>query len=399
MSSDYKRRYISIWIYHSVYYSFTFNMASTLYQAYAIRVLGYDVNELGDAVFLSLAAIALGNILAVRMVYRYRDRRVLIWKIFTTVNIVSWALTGFSDLIHKYSLALFLFLAQLAGAIGGLAYSDTIVDLIPKDKSLAVFSRVSIYTVTAALISLVISFTSFLTFGFTVTSYRLCFSLALISSIASSILLWFMIDPNTRPRQNISFRGVLQLYKAIALDSRCRGFIASVSIYIFFVNLPAAIWNYYIIRVFNGDEVWISLNTIANTFTNALGNYIITLISHRARPRVVYSYSALAIAFVPFVFLASPTLDRQIALNLFSGFGWAGFNLATNLYNLYLAGENRVYLVSLNAILINLSASIASRIGSAIAAIGLEAMNAVFIASGLGRIVSYLYMRKTLPNL
>ncbi|MEM3980994.1 MAG: permease, partial [Ignisphaera sp.] len=76
----------------------------------------------------------------------------------------------------------------------------------------------------------------------------------------------------------------------------------------------------------------------------------------------------------------------------------AGFNLMTNIYNLYLVGENRVYLVSMLGVLNNLGASIASRIGSAIASLGLIAMQLVFILSWLGRFTTYFYMRKKLPN-
>lgn len=392
------QKYIRIWILHSIFYSFSFTLTTTIYQAYAIRVLRFDVNELGNAVFITLAAVALGNFFAVPLVQRFRSRRVLLWKIFASINIVSWALTGFSDMLQRYTLIFFLAVAQLAGAIGGLAYSDTIADLIPREFSIKIFSKVSVYTVTASLISLVISFITFSRLGFVLLSYRICYILSFVTAVISSGMLWLMKDLVKKDNIGLSISSIISRYKNIVLDGKCKYYIASLTIFTFFINIPAALWNYYIIKIFNGNELWISVNTISSTLASAIGNYILSNLSHKLNPKKTVVYSSIFISFVPLLFLVSPTLETQALLNLFSGFSWAGFNLMINIYNLYLAGENRIYLVATLGILTNIGASIASRIGSAVSTISLTAMQSIFIASGLGRLAVFFYMRKKLPE-
>lgn len=398
MSSEW-HRYVDIWAKHSIFYSFAFTLTSTLYQAYAIRVLGFDVSDLGNTVFIGLAAIALGNIVAVPLLYRYRRKRVNIWKIFATINIISWALIGFSDLLPRYTLLIFLAIAQFTGAIGGLAYSDTIADLIPKEKSIAVFSRVNVYTVTASLLSLITTLAIFTSFGPTLNSYRVCYTVSLISALVSSILLWMMKDLTAKLNQVISLKTLFNTYRDVAQDGKCRDYIISIVSFTFYVNLPGALWNYYIIKVFNGNELWISMKAIASTFAVALGNYVLSNVSHKLNPKKTIEYSAIFISLVPVLFILSPTLERQVLMEIYSGLSWAGFNLMTSIYNLYLVGENRIYLVSMLGILNNLGASIASRVGSAIASLGLIAMQLVFVASWLGRLFVYFYMRKRLPSI
>lgn len=397
MNSDWDK-YVKIWIQHSFFYSFTFTLASTLYQAYAIRILKFDVDELGNAVFINLATIALGNLIAVPLLQRYRRRRIVIWKIFTTINIVSWALTGFTDLLQKHAFLLFLALAQFTGAVGGLAYSDTIADLIPKERSIKVFSRASVYTVTASLLSLVISFTIFSYLGFTSTSYRVNYVLSLASAIISSSFLWFMKDLVKRENNKVTFKYLASMYRNIITDNKCKHYILSLTLFTFFVNIPGALWNYYIIKIYNGNELWISVNTIASTLATTIGNYILSNISHKLNPKKTVVYSSIFISFVPIFFLISPTFESQALLNLYSGFSWAGFNLMLNIYNLYLAGENRIYLIAILGILNNLGAAIASRLGATISTLGLTAMQCVFLASGLGRLATYIYMRRKLPE-
>ncbi|MEM4909890.1 MAG: permease, partial [Ignisphaera sp.] len=82
-------KYYWIWVIHSIFYSFAFTFSTAFYQAYAIRVLGYSVDELGNITFLNLAAISLGSFVSPILVNRYRHRRVVLWKVFTSLNIIS----------------------------------------------------------------------------------------------------------------------------------------------------------------------------------------------------------------------------------------------------------------------------------------------------------------------
>ena len=56
-------RYYRIWLFHSILYSFSTTISMTYYQAYAIKVLGFDVDSVGNITFLNLAMTSLGNVM------------------------------------------------------------------------------------------------------------------------------------------------------------------------------------------------------------------------------------------------------------------------------------------------------------------------------------------------
>ncbi|MEM4794846.1 MAG: MFS transporter [Ignisphaera sp.] len=392
-------KYYWIWVIHSIFYSFAFTFSTAFYQAYAIRVLGYSVDELGNITFLNLAAISLGSFVSPILVNRYRHRRVVLWKVFTSLNIISWSLSGFSDIVSRYMLFFYIALAQFTGAIGGMAYSDLIADMIPKEKSIKIFSKVNTYTTLSSLVSLSISVSIFVGLGSSIVSYRICYSITIVSAIISAAFLWKMKDLVQKKNEMTSIKYVIKVYRDIVRKDVARGYIVFISLFTFFANMPAALWNYYIIKVFNGTELWISVNNIMNLVAGTLGNYLLSKVSHRLNPKKTIVYSIIPISFVPTIFLFSSTLSAQAVMNLYSGLSWTGFNLIVNIYNLYLAGEKRVYMIALLGVLNNLAASIASRLGSAIASINLLAMQMVFVMSTIGRLSMYFYARKNLPNI
>ncbi len=370
-------------------------------QAYAIRVLNYSVDELGTLTFINLAFLAAGNLLSPTLLHRYRDRRVSLWKIFASLNIVSWALTGFSDLVPgRYALYIFVAMAQLSGAIANLAYSDTIADMIPREESVKVFSRVSTLNTSSALIALTSSITLFSIMGPHLLSYRICYTASLITALASSTLLSMMKDLTRRSPIKLGVSDVLRGYQNIMNNGKIKNYIVFMIMFTFFVNLPAALWNYYIINIFNGSETWISMNTIAATLALSIGNYILSRVYHRIEPKTVLIISIIPISLFPLLFLISYTMEYQALLNMFSGFGWAAFNLIVGIYNLYIANVNeRIYMLSILGVASNLAAAISSKLGSFIASINLLAMQSIFIASFIGRVLMYVYGKKRLPNI
>jgi predicted MFS family arabinose efflux permease len=395
-----RQKYIKIWTIHSILYSFSTTISVTYYQAYAVKVLGFDVGALGNVTFLNLGAISIGNALGALIVYRLRSRRVLLWKIFTTLNLLFWALTGFSDSLNPYAIYLFIFLAQFGGAIGGLAYSDTISDLIPKSISVSVFSKVNTYTLSAAVLSLAISTAFSLNprIGI-IRLYRVLYGLALASAVLSASVLWLMKDIVKRENTMISFREFYGDVQRLLSEPPIRSYITFLSMFTFFVNIPGALWNYYIIKVFGGDETWISLNTISSTLANAIGNYIFGKLAGRVPRKKIIVFSIALISMVPIIFLFSNTMLRQIAMNAYSGFSWSAFNLLTGIYNLYLAGEKRIYMISLIGVTTNVLAAVATRIGAFVASINLLSMQLTFVVSAIGRLIMLFYARKRLVEL
>ncbi|MEL9940023.1 MAG: MFS transporter [Ignisphaera sp.] len=391
-------KYYRIWVVHSIFYSFSTTISITYYQPYAIKVLGFDTNSLGNITLFNLLMVSLGNVLGSYIVNKFRARRVTVWKIFTSMNLLFWALTGFSDTVNENFIYLFISFAQLAGAVGNLAYVDTIGDMIPVQEAVKTFGKVNFYTLASSVLALSISLAIF-NFYDIHHAYRIAYAIALITAIVSATFLFLMKDLSRKENKNLSISILFREFKELLNSDAIKGYIVFMTIFTFFVNLPNAIWNFYIIKVFNGNENWISLNTISSTLANALGNYILGRVSHKISRKKVITFSTIPISLVPAFFLVSSTMDKQIALNIFSGFSWSAFNLVTGVYNIYLGRERRIFMVSLLGILTNISAGIASKVGASVASISLMMMNLVFILSFIGRLVMYFYAKKNIVEL
>lgn len=395
-------KYYKTWLLYSVFYSFSTTMSTVFYQSYAIRVLNFEVEDLGNVTSLNIAMIALGNFNGLYLLHRFRNKRLMLWRTFISLNAVLWSLIGFMDLVEgsRYLFYTCVALAQLSGAMGGLASSDTIADMVPRDLSVRVFSKLNTYVTASSSVSLLTATVVFNSIGISLHSYRVCYGLSMVSAIASAGLLMLIKDLNVRRSTVVNFKTFINGFKEVFDDVNLRSYASLMTMFMFAVNLPAALWNYYLIMVFGGSEVWISINNILNTFALALGSYILSKVSHRLNPRNTFIYSIIPISFVPVVFLMSSTMVSQALMNFYSGLSWSGFNLMTSVYNLYLPREsNRLYLLSTIGIANNLSAALASRLGASIASISLTAMQSVFVASCIGRLLSLIYAKRRLSSI
>lgn len=401
MSSPSWTRYYRMWIGYLMSYSFSANISTIFIQAYAIRVLDYGVSELGTLTFVNLASLSLGNMLSPIILYRYRNRRVSLWKAFISISVTSWSLSGFSDLTpSRYSLYALVAIAQFSGAIGNLAYSDTISDAVPKEESVRVFGRANALSTLSALVALTSTVVLFGVMGPQTLSYRICYSLSLAVASVSAAFLLRMWDLRKRDPVRLSFGDVYEGYRRVLNDGRIRNYVLFMVYFTFCVNIPGALWNYYIINVFDGSETWISINNIASTLATSLGNYTLSRLYRRVDPSRVLKVAIIPISLVPLLFLTAYTMTYQALLNLFSGFSWSMFNLVVGIYNLYLASESkRIYMLSMLGVMTNVVAAAASKLGSSIASISLLAMQSTFIASFIGRVLMYVYSRKRLPTL
>ncbi|MCS7111458.1 MAG: permease [Ignisphaera sp.] len=401
MSSHQWNRYYRIWVNHSIFYSFSSNISMVFHQAYAIRILGYSVDELGTLTFINLAFFALGNLVSPALLYRYRDRRVTIWKIFTSINIISWSLTGFSDItLNKYVLYMLVAIAQLSGAVGNLAYSDTIADMIPKEESVRIFSRANTLFMSSALVALVTSVALFGVVGPSLLSYRICYTAAFITALISTALLLMMRDLTRRNPSALNLGALLKGYQNAMSSGKIKSYVMFMAIFTFSVNLPGALWNYYIINVFKGSETWISINTITSTLALSIGSYVLNRFYHRIEPKRILTISIIPISLFPLLFLAAHTMTYQALINLFSGFSWSAFNLIAGIYNLYIAEEKeRIYMLSMLGIASNLAAATSSKLGALVASISFTAMQSIFVASFVGRLLMYMYGKRRLPSI
>jgi len=388
------------WIAHSFFYSFSTSLSTVFYQAYAIRALNYNIEELGTLTFINISALSLGGFVGLLLVYRFREQRLILWKLFTSLNLIAWATSGFTDLTGiKLLFPLLVFIAQFSGSIGGLAYSDTIADVVPREDSIRVFSYVGVYTSAATLIGLVTGTVLFSLMHYTV-AYRIIYTVALCTALVSAWFLLTLWKLASRPSIKITLKDLAARFQRVVRSEGVKHYMVFITTYTFSVNLPAALWNYYIIRVFKGSEVWISVNSIASTLATVVGNYIVSKLHRLIKPRTVLITAAILIIPIPVLFLLASTITLQALLHLYSGFVWSFLNNMANIYNLYIAGgEDRVYFLSILSVFNNLSAATASRVGASIATLGLLHLQAVFILSALGRTASVIYAQRRLRSI
>jgi len=390
-------RWLKRWFIHSFFYWLSTTLSTAFHQAYAIRVLGYGVEDLGVLSFINILGVAVGSFAGLILVYRFRDKRLSFWKALTSLNLYAWSTAGFSDLLgSKLAFTLLVFTAQFAGSCGGLAYSDTIADVVSRRDSVRVFGRVGLYNSLATLLSLAYSTLVFHAAPYA-EAYRVVYATAVASGAASSAFLLSLWKTTVREPVKITLRDVAARFRGVVSDERVKNYMVFIASYTFSVNLVIAVWNYYLITVFKGDEVWISVNNISYTLATITGNYVVSKLHYKLNPRKVLVASSYFIVFIPVMFLLSPTLPLQVLLNYYSGLSWAFFNNMANIYNLYIAGsDERVLVISTLGVVNNLVAATASRLGAYLGSHSLVHLQAVFIISALTRLASAVYGQRKL---
>jgi len=259
-----------------------------------------------------------------------------------------------------------------------------------------VFGRAGFYNSLATLLSLAYSTLVFRAVPYA-EAYRVVYATAAASGAASSALLLSLWKTTVREPVKITLRDVAIRFRSVVSDDRVRNYMVFIASYTFSVNLVTAVWNYYLITVFKGDEVWISVNNISYTLATITGNYVVSKLHYKLNPQRVLVASSYFIVFIPAAFLLSPTLPLQALLNYYSGFTWAFFNNMANIYNLYIAGSGeRVLVISTLGVVNNLVAATASRLGAYLGSHSLAHLQAVFIISALARLASAVYGHRKL---
>lgn len=173
----------------------------------------------------------------------------------------------------SYAIYIFVFIAQFGGAIGGLAYSDTIADVIPMSRAVEVFGKVNAYTLSSSVAGLSIATAIFLFLNVR-EAYRVIYVISLITAVISAGVLYLVTDLVRRESIKLSLKQFYKKASGVISNAAVKHYTMFVSLFTFFVNIPGALWNYYIIKVFGGTEMWISLNTISSSLANAIGNYV-----------------------------------------------------------------------------------------------------------------------------
>jgi len=380
------------------------SISTTLAQAYAIKVLGFNVELLGLMVSLQIGSVSLGFLVGSLLLVVFRRKRILLWKLFGAVNRILWATIGFTHLLPIEAKTPFFLVsiatAQFTGSIAGLASGDVGADLVSRERAIKFFSSLNSLTLLASCLGLATATVIFdLLLLNTEEAYIIAYSVALASSIISTILLALLEDLNPVTTR-VKPVDALREYVYIARNQDASNYLKLVTIFMAVVNLPGALWNYYLLTVFKGSESWITLKAIVANLSQAAGFRVWGELSRRIGVKKSLYIGILLTAPVPVIFIYASTLPAQLAMEAYSGFVWAAYNLANNIYTLYLPRrESRVHFIALLNLSFNAAASVTTRLGASIASLGPVEMNAVFIASAIGRVVAGFIARSKAPRL
>jgi len=401
LSEKERSRLLTLWRVESATYNFSMSISTTIAQAYAIKVLKFDLELLGTMVLIHLGTLGVGYLLGSVAVSVFRNRRILFWKLMGSLNRCLWALTGFShNLPAEHRVWTFLTAiatAQLSGSIAVVASGDVGADLVSREKAIKFFSSLSSINLVANSLGLAAT-TAFFNILPEEEGYITTYSASLVfSAISSGFLLMLKdIDP---PASRTSFRDLVKDFTDVTGSSSCTSYVKVATLFTFIVNLPGALWNYYLLNVFGGNETWVTLKAIAANLSQSAGFRAWSRISRRMGLKKTLYVGIALTSPIPAAFIFLPNLPGQIALEAYSGFVWAAYNLANNIYTLYLPKRAlRVYFIAVLNIAGNTLASAASRLGASLASVSLVAMNSVFIASTLGRVATSVLARKSAPD-
>ncbi|MEM4528184.1 MAG: hypothetical protein QXS23_03225 [Desulfurococcaceae archaeon] len=394
-----------LWYMESSLYNYSINISIGIVNALVIKILGYGVVELGLLTFLRLLAMALSQFPAVYLTMFHRDKRKWVWFILGSVNRVGWALMIISiflprgiDLVYIFTLT---FIAQFTGGIAGVAASDTIGDLIQPSMSTVVFARVNQFNYMATAMSYVTTVLVFISPFDSVTRYIIAYMVALSAAMASAIILYFIPDPEITdsPRVMGVRNGDVVLFKDIIAEKRLRNYLTVISMFNFAVNIPAAFWDYIVLNVTNGMEVFIVLKNIVNLGIKFTGmkwwqRYVMKIGVKKAFVRGLAFTSLIPIAYIEVI---SPI--EIIGIEVYSGFTWIPVDLGSMIYNIYLppSSARPVYVSTIN-LATNLVSSIASYVGTSIA-MSTGSVIPVLIASGVLRGVTAGIASRILPEI
>ncbi|MCS7099257.1 MAG: hypothetical protein NZ925_02800 [Sulfolobales archaeon] len=388
---------MSIWKAESATYSFSVNISVTMSQAYAIKLLNFDLDLLGTMVLIHLSSVGFGFFLGSILVPAYRTRRILFWKVFGISNRCLWPLLGFSHLLpDRYRVSAFLAgiaVAQLSGSIAGVASGDVGADLVGREGAVKFFSSINSLNMVANALGLAAA-TAFFSFLPERESYAASYLVALSSSTASSVLLLMLKDlspsvPSRSPRE------IVADFSSVVRSGEYSSYIAVVTVFTFIVNLPGALWNYYLLNFLGGDERWIAIKAVTANLSQSLGFRVWSMLSRKVGLKKTLYLGMALTSPIPTAFTLLPSLVGQVLLEMYSGFVWAAYNLANNIYTLYLPRRaSRAYFIALINLSSNVLASAASRAGASAASVSLAIMNIVFYASTIGRVVAAFAAKK-----
>ncbi len=206
-------------------YNLSTAISSNLVNVMAIRLMGFGVLELSILTISRTLFVTLGSIVALPLIYRFREHRLKLWLVFGGLNRIGWALSIFTVLLphplNSVALVALVSAVQVSGAVAGIASTDTLADTIKPSTASRFLSVVSSINNIVALLALISTFTVF-NIASVDTAYWILYIIALASAIIPTVALALLKEVKVVRGDESSLTNPLDLvlkYKSVALET------------------------------------------------------------------------------------------------------------------------------------------------------------------------------------
>ncbi|MEM0506161.1 MAG: MFS transporter [Thermosphaera sp.] len=387
-------------------YNFAINISLGISNALLIRLLSYGVTELGIITFTRILAYGVSQVPAAFLVERFRRKRKMLWTVFGAINRIGPAFLILSVYMpREYSLIFVVFISfitQFAGGVAGVAASDILADIIPREESARFFSRVNQLNYIAISFAFIASFTSFAFFPDHTPSYQFLYVLSFIAGVVSSVFLIRIKDPFVDSGEIKPYGRTLNdfnTFRMIIQDKKLRSYLTVISLFNFSVNIPAPFWDYIVMEIIGGNELIVILKNVVSLVVKS-----ITLTFWR-REIMKFGLKKVTVAgmastvLVPVLYKDFASTTTILGIESFSGYVWAPLDLSFFLYNTYLSPrEVRPSYISLLGFTTNTVSSLASMVGTIIA-VSTGDVSTVLLTSSLLRGLTATIAYAKLPDI
>lgn len=394
-------RFAKLWFIESSTYNFSINISMGLANAFLIKTLGFGLIELGLLTALRMLAVVLSQPVAAVLLLLNRRRRKAYWFIGGGLNRVLWSIIPLSLILPSDLRLPFLsttiLTAQFMGGVGGVAAMDCIGSNIPNSMATRIFSTVNKLSYVAIASSQVTGIAVFLLKLNVTFSYVALYVVAFSSALVSTMLLRLIPDFATRESNMLVDKWVNPL--VLIENDKLRKYLFIVSLFNFSVNIPAPFWDYIVLSITSGMDIFIPLkNTV-----NLIAKYLVIDWWHKLTSR--YGLRKILIegmaftSIIPVLYLEASTAAEIVVAETVSGVVWAPVDIGFSVYTTYLPSDavRPVYLSTINLI-VNGAITLAAATGTALAT-WTGNVHVALVASTTMRIVTAGIAYKLVPEL
>ncbi len=220
--------------------------------------------------------------------------------------------------------------------------------------------------------------------------YQKVYLLALVLGISSTV--FFASIRETQSSHVASQKG-LEVYKPRVLlqglkrDPNFVAFCISQMVWNFSVNIAGPFFSVYQVEVLNSTPAIIGIQSIIASVSGLPAQRLFGTLNDRWGPRKVLLLTGFLIPFMPFVWLLVRSPWHPTPINIWAGFMWAGYSLASFNFLLSISTqETRARYSALYQIAVTLSLAAGSAFGGFL--VQHVGYPAIFISSGIGRFLS-----------